>query len=155
MSSTLLEFAEATWRKRLMATHYSYRDSLLVAATPPLAAPGVYVFGANARTISTFNWPKEGDWPDARNTYAREVLIYATQNTWVQFISLNPRYLILATQQKPLVGIPPIIAEQPMFIPAGGTIRFNPTYGVSMVYWFNTVAGMMVVDIEGNVEGTE
>lgn len=156
----VLERPDKTFDKRFMGKHYSYRDGLVVAATPPLANMGSYVFGANARALSIYNWPMVGDWLIARDTYAREVFVYVAQDTWVQLVSLNPYYSILLNQLKSAaeiaaLGVPQFITEQPQFIPANGAITFNPTYGVSMNYWLDTVAGRLIADIEGNSEGIE
>jgi len=156
----VLERPNKTFDKRFMQKHYSYRDGLVVAATPLFANYGSYVFGANARLLSIYNWPMVNDWLDARNTYAREVFVYVTQDTWVQFVSLNPRYSILLNQLKSAaeiaaMGVPQFLTEQPQLIPANGAITWSPTYGVSMNYWLDTVAGRLIVDIEGNTEGIE
>ena len=156
----VLERPDKTFDKRFMQKHYSYRDSLVVAATPIFANKGSYVFGANARLLSIYNWPMVNDWLTARNTYAREIFVYVTQDTYVQIVSLNPRYLMLLNQLKSAaditaLGVPQLITEQQQFIPANGSLTFFPTYGVSMNYWLDTVAGRLVVDIEGNTEGTE
>ena len=158
----LLETPGGSWSKRFLQKHYSYRDGLIVAATPPVANLGSYVFGTNARAISPFNWPMANDWIDARNTYAREVFIYCRQATFVQFVSLNPRYRILINQLKTPAQIAALIPPVPQYItevsqkiPAEGAITYFPTYAVSMNYWFDTVAGEMDVGIEGNSEGVE
>jgi hypothetical protein len=146
------EAPQATWDKRYKQTHYSYRDSLIVPVTPTIPTP--YMFGANARLISVYNWPMMGDWADALNTYARQVWVYATKDTFISLISLNPRYLILLAQQEPVIGIPTTITEQPQLIPAGGSITFNPTYAIGILY-YGAAAGALVVNVEGNTEGTE
>jgi hypothetical protein len=156
----VLERPNATFDKRFMQKHYSYRDSVVVAATPTILAPGAYTFGTRARALSIYNWPMVGDWLDARNTYAREVFVHATQDTYVQFISYNPRYHILLNQlltpaQIAVLGVPQYLTEIAQFIPANGAITWSPTYGVSMNYWLDTVAGRLIVLIEGNSEGVE
>lgn len=156
----VLERPDKTFDKRFMQKHYSYRDSLLVAATPPILTPGSYVFGTRARALSVYNWPMAIDRPAARNTYAREIFVYVTQDTWVQLVSLNPYYSILLNQLKTVaqitaLGVPQYLTEIAQIIPQLGAVTFFPTGGVSMNYWLDTVAGRMMVDIEGNSEGVE
>ena len=157
----VLERPDKTFDKRFMQSHYSYRDSVVVAATPPIAVPpSNYVFGTNARALSIHNWPRSGDWADARDTWAREIFVNATQDTWVQLVSLNPRYLMLQSQLKTAadiaaLGVPQYLTERQQLIPANGALTFRPTYGVSMNYWLDTIAGRLVVLVEGNTEGSE
>ena len=158
-----MEMPQATWDKRFKARHYIYRDHH-VAATG--AAPAAYVFGANARLVSKWNWPTLGDWRGARPCYAREVKVLCSEDCYVMFVSLNPVYLKLIgqgyTAQQIAAGltphgeaVPATITEVPQFLPFDEQITWYPTYGVSIVFYQSTAAGTIYVWAEGNVEGGE
>lgn len=189
----LFEAPEATWDKRFMQRHYSYRDSHDVATVlfPALPAPftpeaqalaafavqaaaGVpgtvyYPFGYNARnnalTGSIFRWPHLGDFASGAigprgQCYAREVMVYVTEDTWIRFVSVNPIYMTFIVQgytaaQIAALGVSPVIVEVEHFVAAGDKDTFNPTYGSAIVFRANTVAGMIYISAEGNVEGGE
>jgi len=156
------EEPRATWDKRFKARHYSYRD-FHSAATG--AAPAVYVFGANAGAVSRWNWPTLGDFPTLPGTptmqcYAREVKVLCTENCWVIFVSVNPRYIALlvtgyTAAQIAALGVPATITEIAEFIPADEQITWYPTYAVSVAWYQATVPGVIYVWCEGNVEGGE
>ena len=157
-------------------------QSLALAAAQALTnAPGTvyYPFGYNARTNaltgSKFRWPygpqpprfaeATGDYASGTiipraQCYAREVLIYVTEDTWIRFISLNPIYLTLLAQGYSFerivnLGVPQFITEVEHFVAAGDKDTFYPTYGTAIVFRADTVAGTIYITIEGNVEGGE
>lgn len=207
-----MEAFRATWEKRFMQSHYSYRDSqtaptvvflgtaqqiqaqllalYAVEAQRPSGPWTVYYpFGYNARSWTTgiaaltnaglagskFNWPQgpqpptyaeaTGDFAsgtlDPRGQcYAREVMVYVTQDTWIRFISLNPIYLTLIAQRyKPaqiaVMGVPQVITEVEHFVAAGDKDTFYPTYATAIVFRADSIAGMIYISAEGNVEGGE
>ncbi len=178
---SILEAPEATWKKRFMQKHYSYRDSedvatvvltaaqslVLFAAQAAAGVPGTvyYPFGFNARAISVFNWPNFGEYASGTvgprgQCYAREILVYVTEDTWIRFISLNPIYLTLLAQgytaaQITAMGVAQTIVEVEHFVAEGDKDTFYPTYGVAIVFRADSAAGMLYVSIEGNVEGGE
>jgi len=158
-----MEEPRSTWDKRFKARHYSYRD-FHTAATG--AVPAAYVFGANARLMSKWNWPTLGDWLGSRPCFAREVKVLCTEDCYVMFVSLNPVYLKLIgqgyTDHQILNGLTPLkeavpatITEVPEFMPADEQITWCPTYGVRIVYYQATVAGTIYIWAEGNTEGGE
>ena len=128
-----------------------------------------YPFGWNARnnplTGSIFRWPHMGDYASGSvgprgQCYAREVSVYVTQDTWIRFISFNPIYMTLIVQgytaaQIAAMGVSPIITEVEHFVAANARDTFYPTYGSAIVFRSDTVAGMIYVSAEGNVEGGE
>ena len=158
----MMEEPRATWEKALFSRHYAYRD-FHSAATG--AVPAAYVFGANARLVSKYNWPQAGDWANARPCYAREVKVLCTEDCWVVLVSLNPLYLALLAQgysaqqiaagQTPLGAIPATVTEVPQFLPADEQITWYPKYAVSVAWYMATVPGVIYVWCEGNVEGGE
>jgi len=173
---SLYEAPESTWEKRFMQKHYSYRDSHAVDTTVltipqelVLLAAGsatvLYTFGANARAISRFNWPNVGDYASGTvgprgQCYAREVMVYVTEDTWIRFISLNPIYLTLLAQlyttgQIAAMGVSQIITEVEHFVAAGDKDSFYLTYGTAIVFRADTAAGTIYLSIEGNGEGGE
>ncbi len=193
---TILEAPAATWEKRFMQRHYSYRDSqsastvvltevqaLVLFAAEALLSTGpwtvYYPFGYNARNWtsgiaaltsagvagSKFAWPNTGEYASEsiapRNQcFARNVMVYVTEDTWVRFISLNPIYLTLIAQgytsaQITAMGIPQVITEVEHFVAADDKDTFYPTYGTAIVFRAATVAGMIYISAEGNVEGGE
>ncbi len=151
-----------TWEKRFMQQHYSYRDSQAIATA---LLPGSYTFGTNARAVSIFNWPNIGDYASGTvalrgQCYAREVMVYVTEDTWIRFISLNPIYLTLISQgytvaQIAAMGVSQLITEVEHFVAAGDKDTFSPTYASVIVFRAATVAGMIYISVEGNVEGGE
>jgi len=184
----------SAWEGRLMADHYSYRDShsratrlFVPIPVPPYipeaqelallqteAAAGVpgtvyYPFGYNARNDpligSIFRWPNFGEYASGTTAprgqcYARTVMVTATQDTWIRFISLNPIYLTLIAQaytaaQIAVMGVTQTITEVEQFIGAGDIITFYPTYGIALVFRADTIAGTIYISVEGNVEGGE
>ena len=159
---SVFEEINSTWEKRYMQKHYSYRDSQSIATA---LLPGLYTFGTNARLVSVFNWPNLGEYASGTvgprgQCYARNVMVYVTEDTWVSFISLNPIYLTLIAQgytasQIATMNVPNFITEVEHFVAAGDKDTFYPTYGVSIVYRAATVAGMIYISVEGNVEGGE
>jgi len=171
-----MEAFHATWEKRFMQRHYSYRDSHSVATTVltipqelallAAASPTVlYTFGTNARAINRFNWPNAGDYASGTvvprgQCYAREIMVYVTQDTWIRFISLNPVYLILLTQgyttgQIAAMGVSQVITEVEHFVAQNDKDTFYPTYATSIVFRADSIAGMIYISAEGNVEGSE
>jgi len=204
------EFA-ATWEKRFMQKHYSYRDSqsaatvlflgtdqqiqaqlLALFATQFLTnAPGTvyYPFGYNARNWTTgvaaltnagivgsrFAWPQgpqpplfqeatrdyaSGTVGPRGQCYAREVMVYVTEDTWIRFISVNPIIFTLFAQQYSVaqitaMGVPLFITEVEHFVAAGDKDTFYPTYGIAIVFRADSAAGTIYLSIEGNVEGGE
>ncbi len=180
----------ATWEKRFTQRHYSYRDShsattvlfvpsilaeaqelALLVTEAEAGVPGTvyYPFGYNARnhalTGSVFNWPNVGEYASGTQAprgqcYAREVMVYVTEDTWIRFISLNPIYLTLIAQQYTVeqiaaMDVPQLITEVEYFIAQNDKDTFYPTYGVAIVFRAATVAGTIYVSVEGNVEGGE
>ena len=176
------EETEATWYKRFMQKHYTYRDYHSVQTTPltelqvltlamaDLAAgrtstTQLYVFGTNARlTVNPYTLAVSGgSFPYGltaypQNCYAREVLVMCDQNAWVKIVSLNPEYLRQATLQT-LTNVAPtapqLIFEREQYLPAGDYLRFNPTYGYAVVFRADSIAGTINLWIEANNEGGE
>jgi len=168
--SGIYEVPRATWEKRFMQRHYSYRDShVALTGFDPTAAAATYVFGTNARTApilgSIFRWPNLGDYASGTigprgQCYAREVMVYVTEDTWIRFVSFNPIYMTLIVQrytaaQIAAMGVSQIITEVEHFVAAGDKDTFLPTYATAIVYRAATVAGMIYISAEGNVEGGE
>lgn len=183
--SAILENPEATWNKRFMQRHYSYRDSHdaptvvlvelaelgLLATEAAALVPGTvfYPFGYNARndalTGSMFRWPNLGDYASGTTgprgqCYAREVMVYVTQDTWIRFISLNPIYLTLIFQGYTVariaaMGVSQVITEVEHFVASGDKDTFYPTYATAIVFRADSAAGMIYISAEGNVEGGE
>jgi len=143
----------------------------LLRAEVAAGVPGTvyYPFGYNARnhplTGSRFNWPNAGDYASGTvgprgQCYAREVMVYVTQDTWTRFVSLNPIYLTLLTQsytaeQIATMGVSPVITEVEHFVAQNDKDTFYPTYGSAIVFRADTIAGMIYISAEGNVEGGE
>lgn len=158
------EEPKATWDKRFKARHYSYRDYHSATTGLPLP-PATYVFGANARLVSRWNWPALGDFPTLPGApmmqcYAREVKVLCTEDCWIMFISVNPRYVaLLATgytaAQIAALGVPATITEVAEFIPADDETTFYLTYGTAIVFYQATASGTIYIWCEGNVEGGE
>ena len=170
------EEPRATWDKRFKARHYSYRDSavlttqvytslqtlMLAAQQSPLV---YYVFGANARIISRYNWPQQGDYPSLPgppllNCYAREVLLLCDEDAWVRIVSVNPVYVRLLVQgytaaQIMALGVSPVIFETEMPLLSGDYKRYYPSMGYALVFRADTVSGTLYVEAEGNMEGNE
>ncbi len=156
---------QATWEKRFMQKHYSYRDSEDdTTALLPLP-PTLYTFGTNARAVSIYNWPNIGEFASGTQAprgqcYARKVMVYVTQDTWIRFISLNPIYLTLVAQgytvaQIAAMSVPQTINEVEHFVAAGDEDIFHLTYGISIIFRADTVGGRICISAEGNVEGGE
>ena len=144
-------------------------------------APGAvyYPFGYNARTNaltgSKFRWPQgpqpptfaeatgeyaSGTIVPRAQCYAREVLVYVTEDTWIRFVSLNPIYLTLLAQgysfeRIAVLGVPMLITEVEHFVAEGDKDTFFPTYGTAIIFRADSAAGMLYISIEGNVEGGE
>lgn len=187
---SIFEELASTWEKRFMQRHYSYRDShnsptVVLTADQALglmaqtSAAVLYTFGTNARTWTTaipalaaagiggsrFAWPNMGDCASPNvcprgQCYARNVMVYVTEDTWIRFISLNPIYGTLIAQgytaaQIAAMGVTQTITEVEQFIGAGSLVTFYPTYGIAIVFRADTVAGMIYISVEGNVEGGE
>ena len=138
-----------------------------------------YPFGYNARNWTTAvpaltaaglagtkcAWPNAGEFASGTvgervQCYAREVMIYVTEDTWVRFVSLNPIYITLLAQQSTteqiaVMGCPQLIIEVEHFVAAGDKDTFYPTYGVSMIFRADSVAGSIYISAEGNAEGGE
>ena len=90
--------------------------------------------------------------------YAREVLVYVTEDTWIRFISLNPIYLTLLAQgytaaQIAAMSVPQAITEVEHFIAKRDKDTFYLTYGTAIVFRADSAAGTIYLAIEGNVEG--
>ncbi len=157
-------------------------QELVLAASEALTnAPGTvyYPFGYNARTNaltgSIYRWPQgpqpprfaeaTGDYASGTivpraQCYAREVMVYVTQDTWVRFISLNPIYPTLLAQgysfeQIVLLGVPLVITEVEHFVAQNDKDTFFPTYATAIVFRADALAGMIYISAEGNVEGGE
>jgi len=183
---TLFEDPEATWDKRFKQRHYSYRDSqsaatvvlleiqeLALFAAEALLPAGpwtvYYPFGFNARTNaltgSIFRWPNLGDYASGAvgprgQCYAREVMVYVTEDTWIRLVSLNPIYLTLLAQsytaaQIAAMGVSQVITEVEHFVAGSDKDTFYPTYGSAIVFRADSAAGMIYISAEGNVEGGE
>ncbi|GAG67221.1 unnamed protein product [marine sediment metagenome] len=167
---SILEAFASTWEKRFMQRHYSYRDShAVLTGFDPTVATASYTFGTNARTNvplgSIFRWPNAGDYAsgttDPRGQcYARSVMVYVVEDTWLRFISLNPIYGTLIAQgytaeQIVVMGVPITITEVEHFLAAGDKDTFYLTYGVAIGFRAATALGMIYISIEGNVEGGE
>ena len=156
------EEPKATWDKRFKARHYSYRD-FHTATTGPSPTP--YVFGTNARVTSRWNWPQLGDFPTlpgppTMQCYAREVKVLCTEDCWILFVSVNPRYIqFLATgytaAQIAALGVPATITEVAQILPADDETTFYLTYGTVIVFYQNTASGTIYIWCEGNTEGGE
>ncbi len=148
-----------------------------------------YPFGYNARNWasgvaalttagivgSKFAWPRgpqpptfaeaTGDYASGtvlprHQCYAREVLVYVTEDTWIRFVSLNPIYFTLIAQgytaeQIAAMGVAQTIVEVEHFVAEGDKDTFYPTYGIAIVFRADSAAGMLYISIEGNVEGGE
>jgi len=189
----------ATWQKRFMQKHYSYRDyhtvqttvltetqlnaliiqnleAILLGGNP---VPSVYYrFGDNARTDTLMNsltqlygsnpayylWPRLNDpfGPGNKfpgNCYAREIKVTCNQDAWIRMVSVNPEYLRQATQQAleaiTVTTAPPLLIEKEQELPQDEEITFYPTYGYGIFFRADSVAGTLMMWIEGNVEGTE
>ena len=158
-------------------------QSLLLAAAEALLPTGpwtvYYPFGYNARTNaltgSIFRWPHgpqpprfaeaTGDYASGTiipraQCYAREVMVYVTEDTWIRFVCLNPIYLTLLAhgysfERIVVLGVPQFITEVEHFVAADDKDTFYPTYGTAIVFRAATVAGMIYISAEGNVEGGE
>lgn len=151
----------ATWQKRFQSRHYSYRDYHSAAT----GLPATYVFGANARVTSPWNWPALGDYPalpgaPTMQCYAREVKVLCTEDCWIMLISVNPRYIALmatghTAAQIAVLGVPTTITEIAQFMLADDEVTFYPTYGVAIVFYQSTASGMIYIWAEGNAEGGE
>ncbi len=92
--------------------------------------------------------------------YAREVLVYVTEDTWIRFISLNPIYLTLLAQGHSsthiaALNVPMVITEVEHFVAKRDKDTFYPTYGTAIVFRADSVVGTIRISIEGNVEGGE
>jgi len=138
-----------------------------------------YPFGYNARNWTTgvaaltnagiagsrFAWPNVGDYASGviaprGQCYAREVMVYVTEDTWIRFISLNPIYVTLLGQlytveQVATMGVSPVITEVEHFIAKRDKDTFYPTYGTAIIFRADSAAGTIHIAIEGNVEGGE
>lgn len=138
-----------------------------------------YPFGYNARkdalTGSKFRWPQgpqpptfaeaTGDYASGKTAprgqcYAREVMVYVTEDTWIRFISLNPVYLILLAQgykasKIEAMEVSQTITEVEHFIAKRDKDTFYPTYATSIVFRADSTAGTIYISAGGNVEGGE
>ncbi len=181
-----LEILRATWDKRFKQRHYSYRDSFsvettvlgglpalglvaqyLAEGTLPAAQDPVllYPFGTVARSINNDNWPRVGDFASGAlvprgQCYAREVMVYVTEDTWIRFVSLNPEYVILlghgyTAAQIAALGVAQVIIEVEHFVAADDKDTFYPTYGTHIAFRADLNPGMIYISAEGNVEGGE
>ncbi len=157
-------------------------QELVLAASEALTnAPGTvyYPFGYNARnnalTGSIYRWPQgpqpptfaeaTGDYASGTivpraQCYAREVMVYVTEATWIRFVSLNAIYFTLLAQgytaeQIAAMGVAQTIVEVEHFVAEGDKDTFYPTYGTAIVFRADSAAGMLYISIEGNVEGGE
>ncbi|MHA1262695.1 MAG: hypothetical protein ACTSSA_11510 [Candidatus Freyarchaeota archaeon] len=74
-------------------------------------------------------------------------------------VSVNPEYLRQATQQAleaiTVTTAPPLLIEKEQELPQDEEITFYPTYGYGIFFRADSVAGTLMMWIEGNVEGTE
>ncbi len=153
----------------------------LFATQAALAVPGTvyYPFGYNARNWATivpaltaagvagskFAWPNTGEYASGTlgergQCFAREVMVYVTEDTWIRFVCLNPIYLTLLAQsytaaQIAAMGVPMVITEVEHFVAQNAMITFKPTYGTAIVFRADSATGMLYISIEGNVEGGE
>ena len=168
---SIFEDPFATWTKRFMQTHYSYRDyHTATTQSQPLTAAAIiaqtYTFGDNARIVNAlggggiYNWPRLDDWDGALGTYARSVMILATTDTMIAFTCVNPRYIILLGQGYTVAeiagqGVPATITDDPTFIPTNTLVTFSPTYGAAITFYYVTVEGTIRIWVEGNQEGTD
>jgi len=157
-------------------------QELALFATQALTnAPGTvyYPFGYNARNWTTgivaltnanivgskFSWPNVGEYatgaiaPRAQ-CYAREVMVFVTEDTWIRFVSLNPIYLTLlahgyTADQIVALNVPQFITELEHFVAKRDKDTFYPTYATAIVFRTDSIAGTIYISIEGNVEGGE
>jgi len=138
-----------------------------------------YPFGYNARNWTTgvpaltnagivgskFAWPNLGEYASGTvgprsQCYAREVMVYVTEDTWIRFVSLNPIYLTLiaqnyTVQQIAAMNVPQVITEVEHFVAASDKDTFYPTYATAIVFRADTVAETIYISAAGNVEGGE
>ena len=138
-----------------------------------------YLFGYNARTWTTgvpaltnagvvgskHAWPNIGEYASGAvgprgQCYAREVMVYVTEDTWIRFVSLNPIYPTLIAQgytaaQIAAMGVPQVITEVEHFVAKRDKDTFYPTYGTGIVFRADSAPGTIRIAIEGNVEGGE
>ncbi len=155
--------------------------ALFAAETLLPAGPWMvyYPFGYNARNWTTgipaltnagiagskFAWPNIGEYASGTlaprgQCFARNVMIYVTEDTWIRFVSLNPIYPTLLAQgytaaQITGMGVPQFITEVEHFVAEGDKDTFFPTYGTAIVFRADAAAGMIYISAEGNVEGGE
>ncbi len=153
----------------------------LLVTEAAAGVPGTvyYPFGYNARnnalTGSIFRWPHGPQPPTFAEAtrdyasgavgprgqcYAREIMVFVTEDTWIRFISLNPIFLTLVAQGYSVahiaaMGVSAAITEVEHFVAADDKDTFYPTYGTAIVFRAATVAGMIYISAEGNVEGGE
>jgi len=138
-----------------------------------------YPFGYNARNWTTgiaaltnagvvgsrFSWPHLGDYASGTvaprgQCYARNVMVYVTEDTWIRFISLNPIYLTLIAQgyttaQIAAMGVSQFVTQVEHFVAQNDKDSFFPTYATVIVYRADSIAGTIYISAEGNVEGGE
>jgi len=169
-----------------MQRHYSYRDSRVATTYALLEATELaqlareallpngpwtiyYPFGWTARnhplTGNRFNWPNQGEYASGTlgprsQCYAREVMVYVTEDTFIRFISLNPIYITLIAQgytaaQIANMGVSPVITEVEHFVATGDKDTFYPTYATAIAFRAQTEDGLIYISAEGNVEGGE
>ena len=174
MSLALYEDPRSSFDKRFFASHYAYRDFYsTTTGEDPTATTASYVFGLAARAVHVQNWPMIGDTRlsnevPAQTTYAQNVMIQCTEDAYILFYCVNPRYLRLYTkyllEQLTSVravarlaeqGISSTITEIREFIPANALITFKPTRGVAITFYQSTASGTIRIWAEGNQEGLE
>lgn len=157
------------------------QELVLFAAEAAAGVPGTvyYPFGYNARnnalTGSIFRWPQgpqlpafaeaTGDYASGviaprGQCYAREVMVYVTEATWIRFVSLNPIYLTLLAQGYTVariaaMGVSSTITEVEHYVARRDKDTFYPTYGAAIVFRADETAGTIYISAEGNVEGGE
>lgn len=138
-----------------------------------------YPFGYNARTWTTgvpaltnaglvgsrHAWPNVGDYAAGTvaprgQCYARDVMVFVTEDTWIRFVSLNPIYLTLIAQGYSAaeisgMGVSQVITEVEHFVAKRDKDTFYPTYATAIIFRADSVAGTIYISAEGNVEGGE
>jgi len=172
----------ASFEKRFFAGHYSYRD-FYSTATAALASAETYTFGTAARAVSTDNWPRATNYttdppvagdgrisgePEAQNTYARTVMVQCTEDAYIIFSCINPRWIrryikYLIEGMTPYNAITRLsadeieltITEVRMFIPANAMMTFYPTMATAITFFQSTSSGTIRIWAEGNQEGLE
>lgn len=180
MSLSLNELSISSWQRRNFARHYPYFDSAqlttLVGYTEATALASAlqnlanklqqgntwYQYGTNTKAkiinIATSLAAGTQNWPTG--CYGREILMYCTQDAYIQFIVVNPEYLKelviqAATNNQKRTSSNQLLYEKEFFLPAENYKRRFLFYGYGIVYRASAVQGTLHVDIEASVAGDE